>query len=121
MSDIIIQFNKIVLDLLQQTTNLIGSKHLFNYKLMVRMNSSLPIDKFINIILPLRAEIINKDIDFLLSKAKSTNININEIIDLENIFKNIDDNSKENIWQILHALILLAHERVVNKTNNISS
>jgi hypothetical protein len=114
MTNIIKQFNSIVEDLLRQTTYLIGSKYLYNFKILIQFNSVLPIDKFTSAMLPYKQHIMKKNTDFFMSKDVEfsyNNINYSDIIDLKKIFTNIDEESKENIWEILQALILLCEER----------
>ena len=119
MSNIIQQFNTIVEDLLVQTTNLVGTKYLFNYRMMVRMNVIAPIERFTTSMLYYKDEINNKNINFFINKdidcSKYNTINNNDIFDLKNIFLNIDKESQENIWQILQALIILSEKRLEMK------
>ena len=118
MTHIIKQFNNIVADLLEQTTDLIGQKYLFNFTTIIRFNVAYPIDKFIINMLPLKNHIMAKNIDYFMNgniDSLENNISNNDIIDLKQIFKNIDKHSQENIWEILQALIILCEERVANK------
>lgn len=123
MNNIVKQFNSIVQDLLEQTTSMLGSKYLFNFKTLIHFNSCLPIDKFTNIMLPYKNYIMTKNTCFFMNKdIKSfeySNINNNDIIDLKKIFLNIDEESKDNIWESLQALILLCEER--NNKKNCSN
>ena len=119
MSDTIKKFNSIVKDLLEQTIDLIGTKYLFNFKLMVKMNALAPIEKFTSTMLPFKKQILSRDVMFFLNKKYelNSNINQNEIIDLQKIFLNIDAESQENIWDTLYVLIILAEERLNSKKN----
>ena len=118
--NIIKQFNCIVEDLLDQTTYLIGSKYLYNFKILIQFNSVLPIDKFTSGMLPYKQYIMNKDEDFFMSSEIEfdgyNNIDYSDIIDLKKIFTNINEESKENIWEILQALIMLCEERSKTKS-----
>ena len=119
------EFNVIVEDLLKQTTQLIGTKYLFNFKTLTRMNATLPIEKFTTTILPYKKYIMTKNSDFFMEKPIDNygniynNISTNDIIDLKNIFLNIDSDSKENIWGILQALVILCEDRVNNKQKSL--
>ena len=117
MSDTIKKFNSIVKDLLEQTIDLIGTKYLFNFKLMTKINALAPIEKFTSNMLPYKQYILERDVIFFLNKKYelNSNINQNEIIDLQKIFLNIDAESQENIWDTLHVLIILAEERLNSK------
>ena len=117
MSNIIKDFNTIVEDLLIQTTYLVGTKYLFNYRMMVRVNLIAPIENFTENMLHYKNQINNKDIDFFINKnidcsKYNIDINNNDIFDLKKIFLNIDEESKENIWRILQALIILCEDRL---------
>ena len=126
MNTTIKQFNSIVEDLLQQTTSLLGTKYLFNFKTLLHFNYFLPIDKFTSTMLPYKHYIMTKNASFFMNKDVSLseyaniNINNNDIIDLKKIFMNIDNESKDNIWETLQALIILCEERqhysIKNKT-----
>lgn len=113
------EFNCIVEDLLKQTTGLIGTKYLFNFKTLIRLNSVLPIEKFTSTMLPYKHYINTKNSDFFMSQSINgysyNNISTNDIIDLQKIFLNIDSESKENIWSILQALIVLCEDRLKMK------
>ena len=121
-SNIIKKFNSIVLDLLEQTIDMIGTKFLFNFKLMTRINAVAPIEKFTTTMLPYKKQIISRNVEFFINESKNlehyNNINQNDMIDLKNIFLNIDMESQENIWDILEVLISLAEERYNNNKNN---
>jgi hypothetical protein len=118
MTNIIKQFNSIVEDLLLQTTSLIGAKYLFNFKTIILCNSSMPIDKFTVNVLPYKHHIINRNLNFFINQDIDSYSN--DIIDLKNIFLNISEESRNNIWDILHALIILCSERLAYKNNNMS-
>ncbi len=122
MTNIIKQFNNIVEDLLNQTTYLIGSKYLYNFKILIQFNSVLPIDKFTSTMLPYKKYIMNKDEKFFMSSeiefAGYNNIGYSDIIDLKQIFTNINEESKENIWEILQALIMLCEDRSKYKSTS---
>ena len=115
MNNIVKQFNLIVEDLLEQTTSMLGTKYLFNFKTLLHYNYFLPIDKFTNTMLPYKQYIMAKNTSFFMNKDinnfEYSNINNNDIIDLKKIFINIDNESKDNIWESLQALILLCEER----------
>ena len=74
----------------------------------------LPIDKFTSM-LPYKKYIMNKDEKFFMSSEIEfdgyNNIGYSDIIDLKKIFTNINEESKENIWEILQALIMLCEDR----------
>ena len=120
MNTIITQFNLIVEDLLQQTTIMLGTKYLFNFKTIVIFNCSAPIDKFTTIMLPYKEYIMKKNTSFFMNKDIKTHNYSTDIIDLKKIFMTIDDDSKNNIWDSLQALILLCEDRVAINSKNHS-
>ena len=75
----------------------------------------MPIDKFTITMLPYKNYIMTKNTSFFMNKDikkfEYSNINNDDIIDLKKIFINIDNESKDNIWESLQALILLCEER----------
>jgi hypothetical protein len=121
MMNTIKQFNLIVEDLLTQTTNLLGTKYLSNFKMLIRFNSILPIEKFTEVLYPYKEHIMNKNVDFFVKEPVNLDgysyINCNDIIDLKKIFLSIDNESKDNIWEILQALVLLCEERYKERSN----
>ena len=125
MTQIVKQFNSIVEDLLRQTTHLIGTKYLFNFKTIIQFNAILPMDKFTINMLPYKSYIMAKNTDFFMNAEVDLSgynaINYNDIIDLKQIFTNIDEESKENIWEILQALVILCEDRSISKPSARSS
>jgi len=125
MTHIVKQFNSIVEDLLRQTTHLIGTKYLFNFKTIIQFNAILPMEKFTINMLPYKSYIMAKNTDFFMNAEVDlsgySEINYNDIIDLKQIFTNIDEESKENIWEILQALVILCEERSISKPSIKSS
>lgn len=123
MMNTVKQFNLIVEDLLTQTTNLLGTKYLSNFKMLIRFNSILPIEKFTEFIYPYKEHIMNKHVDFFVKEPVNfedyNNIKCNDIIDLKQIFLSIDDESKDNIWEILQALVLLCEERYNERSKKL--
>ena len=120
MNNIITQFNLIVEDLLQQTTTMLGFKYLFNFKTIVIFNCGAPIDKFTTIMLPYKEYIMKKNTSFFMNKDIKTPDYSTDIIDLKKIFMTIDDDSKNNIWDSLQALILLCEDRLAINIKNKS-
>ena len=117
MSHIIKEFNTIAEDLLRQTTCFLGTTYLSKFKTVIIFNSSVPINKYISGFLPYKTYIMNKDTEFFMNTDVSNNKYYNDMIDLKGIFSTIDDESKDNIWEILQALLILA-ETYYNNRNN---
>lgn len=116
-SEIIKKFNKIVEDLLFDMKSIIGDNYYNKFKLMKKINSTIFIKKFYNNIIPFKDIILDKNPDYFLN----TN-NVNSIVDDYNekefylneynffreIYFKIDNESKNNLWDILHVLIYLS-------------
>lgn len=113
MNNIIKKFNEISIDFLSQTSKLVGSKYLFKYKIVTTLNSVYAIDIFIRRILPHKHQIYSKDEEFFLEKSNDNEYNeyLNDITGIKQIYHTLDNQSKENIWDILLALVCLAEER----------
>ncbi len=113
MNEIIKKFNDISIDFLSQTSKLVGTKYLFKFKFVTKINSVYAIDIFIRRILPHKEQIHTRDEQFFLEKTNDTEFNsyMNDITGIKTIYHTLDNNSKENIWEILLALVYLAEER----------
>ncbi len=113
MNEIIKKFNDISIDFLSQTSKIVGTKYLFKFKLVTKINSVYAIDIFIRRILPHKEQIHTRDEMFFLEKTNDTEFNeyMNDITGIKTIYHTLDNKSKENIWEILLALVYLAEER----------
>ena len=121
MNEIIKKFNTISIDFLSQTSKLVGTKYVFKFKFVTKFNSAYAIDIFIRRILPHKERIQIRDEMFFLEKSNDEEFNqyMNDITGIKTIYHTLDDKSKENIWDILLALLYLAEERHkhMNKKN----
>jgi hypothetical protein len=121
MNNIIKEFNEISLDFLSQTSNLVGYSYLYKFKLMIRVNCIFAIDLFIQKVLPYKQQIMSKDETFFINKSTDMTDYMDDIIGIKQIYHTLDDKSKENIWEILLALVYLAEERnIFNNQRNVS-
>ncbi len=113
MNEIIKKFNDISIDFLSQTSKIVGTKYLFKFKFVTKINSVYAIDIFIRRILPHKEQIHTRDEQFFLDKTNDNELNqyMNDISGIKTIYHTLDDKSKENIWEILLALVYLAEER----------
>ncbi len=118
MNTIIKQFNEISTDFLSQTSSIVGNTYLYKYKLMTKVNCVYAIDLFIKNVLPFKNRIINRDETFFINK--SIDNYMDDIIGIKQIYHKLDYESKNNIWEIVLALVYLAEERY-NLTNNKSN
>lgn len=121
-SEIIKKFNAIILSLLEQVSPLVGTKYLGYFKNIMKINAPLPIKNFASIGLKYKTKIMEKDPDYFLDEnifTKGVDENcdqenkefyLNEILHLKTIYLTVDDESKENLWKISQALVLLSEE-----------
>jgi hypothetical protein len=114
--EIVKKFNKITQELLYDMSPIVGQKYHYKFKLIIKCNSILPIKKFKVNVLKFKKYIIEKnpayflDENLIIEEIKDLNDReyyLNEYNYLKNIYLNIDDNSKDNFWDILHALTYL--------------
>jgi predicted nucleic acid-binding OB-fold protein len=115
MNNIIKEFNDISIDFLTQTSSLVGSSYLYKYKLMTKINCVFAIDLFIQNVLPFKNRIVNRDETFFLNK--SVDNYMDDVIGIKNIYHTLDKQSRNNIWEIVLALIYLAEERYIMINN----
>ena len=119
MNNIIKEFNEISIDFLTQTSYLVGSSYLYKFKLMTRFNSIFAIDLFIQRVLPFKHKIIERDESFFLTKnIDNDNDYMDDVIGIKQIYHTLDKQSKENIWDIVLALVYLAEERYIRTKSN---
>ena len=141
-SDIIKNFNSIFESLLIQISPMIGTTLSFNYEKIIKYNAVLPLEQFLVYALPLRDKIISRDETYFLSnddeslsildkkikigidlKEKVLNNSeevtvdkyknaVDEILRLQNIYGVLDIESKNNIWDIFNALLVLGEEYI---------
>lgn len=141
-TEIIKTFNEILDSLLIQVSPLTGSTISHKFQQVIKYNSIIPIEQFLVHALPLRDKIINRDDTYFLIKTDEDKINIenywketvnlkekvlhnndqvncekytrtiNEILRFQNIYENLDTDSKTNIWNIFNALLALGEEYI---------
>jgi hypothetical protein len=116
--EIVKNFNLILESFLLQITPLVGSFYITKFQLIIKANSTLPIEKFLVHALPLRDKILNRDETYFANndnhkeKIKNKNSIINEILRLQNIYVKLDQISKENVWDIFQAMLILGEDYV---------
>ncbi len=118
-TNIITQFNNISLEFIKQTEKLTSKQYSIQFKLLMSVNSLLPIEMYTKNILPYKKYIYNKDERFFINMDidNSYMSYFTDILTLKKIFKGLDKETKNNIWEYIQALTILAEE----KYNNISN
>ena len=116
---IIKKFNSIVSNLLEQVSPMIGKKYCDYFSKIIKVNSLLPIQNFIVHAIPHENKITERDPDYFLNETvykaavhkkwgEKADWYLNEILNLKEIYLTVDDNSKNNLWDIVTALLLLS-------------
>lgn len=113
------KFNSIISNLLDQVSPLIGKRYSDYFNKLIRINSILPVQNFIIHAIPHEKKIKERDPDYFLNESvykkavhkkwgEKADWYLNEILNLKEIYLNVDDSSKENLWDIVTALLLLS-------------
>ncbi len=112
MNNIVKEFNKISIDFLEQTSQIAGKKYLSKFKFITGINNMYAIDRFIKNVLPYKDYINAKDEDFFLNKDVDKEF-AEDIEWIKEAYFKLDYESRNNIWNIVTALVLLAEERQI--------
>jgi len=118
-SEKIKSFNEILSSFLIQIAPLVGSTYHSRIQVIIKCNSSLPIEQFLVHALPLRDKILNRDESYFIDKTISyveecnnKKSKLDEILRLQNIYFKLDEKSKSNVWDIFQAMLVLGEEYV---------
>lgn len=123
-SDKIKQFNEILSSFLIQISPLVGSTYHNQFQTIVKYNSLLPIEQFLVHALPVRDKILNRDESYFnnnsnhIDKIGDNEYILNEILRLQNIYNEIDETSRSNVWDIFQAMLILGEEYIIIKMKN---
>lgn len=125
-SEKIKQFNEILGSFLIQISPLVGTTYHHQFQNIVTYNSLLPMEQFLVHALPVRDKIINRDETYFSNTTNhkdqiGNNENIlNEILRLQNIYDQLDEISRSNVWDIFQAMLILGEEYInLNKQKYI--
>jgi len=112
-------FNEILCSFLIQIAPLVGSTYHSRIQVIIKCNSSLPIEQFLVYALPHRDKILNRDETYFIDKTISyveegnnKKSKLDEILRLQNIYFKLDEKSKSNVWDIFQAMLVLGEEYV---------
>lgn len=104
-------FNQLLEALIQQVSPLIGNNYHFLFKGLIKANAILPIQTFNQYALEWKDRIQNRDESFFLREDVVQGVGdenaISEIFQLQGVWNTLDDKSKDNLWEILQALLML--------------
>lgn len=126
--DIIKNFNSILGDFLKQLSEIIGTTYAHYYSNLIKVNAILPIQYFIRYVhqsdTPLAHYIKIKDENYFkntdnsknhIGGTKNTDIALIEIVRLQGIYTQLSQESKDNVWDILQALLQLSEDYIALK------
>lgn len=124
-SNVIVQFNEIVSSFLIQVVPIVGSTYYNNIQKIVKYNSALPIENFLYYAIECRDKIMSKDESYflddeLIKTSVQREEKLDEVFKLKNIYMFLDDTSKNNVWEIFQALLILGEEYIKIKYSNNS-
>jgi hypothetical protein len=127
-------FNSIVESILAQTSGIVGTSYYHYFTKLVKVNAVLPIQYATIHMLKYKKEIMEKDVAYFETKTNDIHTFTNQddykkvnelfsrefggndydmlgqILRLKEIYYQLDNESKENIWAILQALVQLTIE-----------
>ena len=125
-TDKIKKFNSILESFLSQTSPIVGSSYHFYFTKLILVNAPLPIKYSTRHMLDFKTQIMNKDENYFnneqddelnnkfneVSKLSvySTDKILGELLRLKDIYYKLDEESRENVWSILQALLQLTIE-----------
>lgn len=116
--EIVKKFNNITAELLYDMTDVVGTSYYYKFKLLIRVNSVYPINKFKLNVIKFKDIILSKNANFFYNEniikkqldgfsGEDYEYYMNEYHYLRNIYNGIDEDSKDNLWDILKVLIFL--------------
>lgn len=140
LSEKIKDFNEIFSSLLIQISPHIGSSYHIQFDQIIKYNSLLPIEQFLVYALPRKDKILSRNEEYFTTITNVSSVEkfcenmvsskeeiidkkvnndnskhvkaMNEILRLQDIYINLDDTSKSNIWDIFQALLIIGEEYV---------
>lgn len=118
-------FNNILYSLFEQVNGKISSTYLVQYKLLISVNPTSPINNFKEYIYPNRKKILLKDESFFLNEtnyikdgAQLSNFE-SYIKEIKMIYNELDNDSKDNIWEYFICMTYICKKYC--KLNKINS
>lgn len=116
-------FNDLVESFLKQVSPIIGTSYHHYFLKLIKFNSVMPIQNFIYYAIPLKEKILNRDESYFndpenhKSQVTDQHKQLNEIIRLQGIYKQLSSESKENVWDMTQAMLIIAVEYLELKNN----
>lgn len=133
-TEIIKSFNSIIESFLLQTSELVGTTYYTYFKKVIKVNALIAIENAIIYLLPYKEKIFLKDETYFTNESNyidKVNVSsianrfsndkvLSEIFRLKDIYYKLNEESKENVWAILQALVQLTLEYCQLKGISIS-
>ena len=115
--EIIKKFNEILESFLLQVGPIVGTKYHKKFKMAIKFNSSLALEKFLVYVLPVRDKIINRDETYFTNYNPDTSNDsdmemVKEFVNLREIYQKLDKDSMDNVWDIFQALLILGEDYI---------
>jgi hypothetical protein len=115
--EVINQFNEILDSFLIQLSPLIGTTYHYQIQQIIKYNRLLPIEQFLVHALPLRDKILNRDETYFINNDHqevfgTEESTLNEILRMKNIYGKLDTVSRNNVWDIFQAMLILGEEYI---------
>jgi len=111
-TEIIKQFNEILESFIIQITPIVGSSVKTKFDLLIKVNSLLPIEKYLFYALPMRDKIINREESYFNNEEnhKDDDDVLDLILSIKKVYHQTDKASQKNIWDIFQAMLFLGEE-----------
>lgn len=111
-------FNDLVESFLKQVSPIIGTSYHHYFTKLIKFNAVMPIQNFIYYAIPMKEKILNRDETYFtnpdnhvdkVKESKQDNA-LDEIIRLKGIWEKLSDESKDNVWDMTQAMLIIAME-----------
>jgi hypothetical protein len=111
-------FNDLVESFLKQVAPIIGTTYHHYFTKLIKFNAVMPIQNFIYYAIPMKDKILNRDETYFtnpdnhvdkVKESKEENA-LDEIIRLKGIWEKLSDESKDNVWDMTTAMLIIAIE-----------
>jgi len=109
-------FNDLVESFLKQISPIIGTSYHHYFLKLIKFNAIMPIQNFIYYAIPLKEKILNRDESYFnnpdnhKSQITDAESQLTEIIRLQGIYEQLSPESKENVWDMTQAMLIIAME-----------
>lgn len=108
-------FNQLLECLIQQVAPMTGNNYHFLFTKLIKINALLPIQTFHEYAHAWKEQIEKRDEAFFLDENTAKSVakdgdDLSEVFKLTGIWKTLDDDSKNNLWEIFNGLLILSEQ-----------